>query len=124
MSTTQELLAEIAAEFPDNTSGAITPAKLRRVCSDIVTSAAQPPVALLGALDFGNEETYATTTVAHASISSTSSIAVSLAGANAEEALVLGMAVAVLDQSEGLCTVAGACENGASGIFNINLRIV
>ena len=38
MSTRAQILAEIAAQFPDNTSGAITPAKLRQVVEDITNS--------------------------------------------------------------------------------------
>ena len=38
MSTRAQILAEIAAQFPDNTSGAITPAKLRQVVEDIANS--------------------------------------------------------------------------------------
>ena len=38
MSTRAQILAEIAAQFPDNTSGAITPAKLRQVVGDIANS--------------------------------------------------------------------------------------
>ena len=38
MSTRAQLLAEIAAQFPDNTSGLITPAKLRQVVEDIANS--------------------------------------------------------------------------------------
>lgn len=42
MSTRAQLLAEIAAQFPDNTTRAITPAKLRQVCEDIANSSAVP----------------------------------------------------------------------------------
>lgn len=38
MSTRAEILAEIAAQFPDNTTGLITPAKLRQVVEDITNS--------------------------------------------------------------------------------------
>ena len=38
MSTRAQILAEIAAQFPDNTSGAITPAKLRQVVGDVTNS--------------------------------------------------------------------------------------
>ena len=38
MSTRAQILAEIAAQFPDNTSGLITPAKLRQVVEDIANS--------------------------------------------------------------------------------------
>ena len=38
MSTRAQILAEIAAQFPDNTSGAITPAKLRQVTEDLANS--------------------------------------------------------------------------------------
>ena len=38
MSTRAQILAEIAAQFPDNTSGAITPTKLRQVVEDIANS--------------------------------------------------------------------------------------
>lgn len=38
MSTRAQLLAEIAAQFPDNTSGLITPAKLRQVTEDLANS--------------------------------------------------------------------------------------
>ena len=38
MSTRAQILAEIAAQFPDNTSGAITPAKLRQVVEDVTNS--------------------------------------------------------------------------------------
>lgn len=75
------------------------------------------------ALDFGDEGAFATVEVTHAGISPTSSIVTSISGANAEEALVLGMTVAVLAQSTGSCIIAGSCENGASGIFNVTLLI-
>ena len=42
MSTRAQILAEIAAQFPDNTSGAITPAKLRQVTEDLANSCAVP----------------------------------------------------------------------------------
>ena len=42
MSTRAQLLSEIAAQFPDNTTGAITPAKLRQVTEDIANSCAVP----------------------------------------------------------------------------------
>lgn len=42
MSTRAELLAEIAAQFPDNTSRSITPAKLRQVCENLANSATVP----------------------------------------------------------------------------------
>ena len=38
MSTRAQILAEIAAQFPDNTSGLITPAKLRQVVEDLANS--------------------------------------------------------------------------------------
>ena len=38
MSTRAQLLAEIAAQFPDNTTGLITPAKLRQVVEDVTNS--------------------------------------------------------------------------------------
>jgi hypothetical protein len=38
MSTRAEILAEIAAQFPDNTTGLITPAKLRQVVEDVTNS--------------------------------------------------------------------------------------
>ena len=38
MSTRAQILAEIAAQFPDNNSGLITPAKLRQVVEDITNS--------------------------------------------------------------------------------------
>lgn len=38
MSTRAEILAEIAAQFPDNTTGLITPAKLRQVVKDVTNS--------------------------------------------------------------------------------------
>ena len=38
MSTRAQILAEIAAQFPDNTTGLITPAKLRQVVEDIANS--------------------------------------------------------------------------------------
>ena len=38
MSTRAQILAEIAAQFPDNTTGLITPAKLRQVVEDITNS--------------------------------------------------------------------------------------
>ena len=38
MSTRAQILAEIAAQFPDNTSGLITPAKLRQVVGDVTNS--------------------------------------------------------------------------------------
>lgn len=38
MSTRAQILAEIAARFPDNTTGLITPAKLRQVVEDIANS--------------------------------------------------------------------------------------
>ena len=38
MSTRAQILAEIAAQFPDNTSGLITPAKLRQVVEDVTNS--------------------------------------------------------------------------------------
>ena len=42
MSTRAQLLAEIAAQFPDNTTGLITPAKLRQVCEDLANSSSIP----------------------------------------------------------------------------------
>ena len=42
MSTRAQLLAEIAAQFPDNTTGLITPAKLRQVTEDLANSCAVP----------------------------------------------------------------------------------
>ena len=44
MSTRAQILAEIAAQFPDNTTGLITPAKLRRVTEDLANSCAVPAV--------------------------------------------------------------------------------
>ena len=44
MSTRAQLLAEIAAQFPDNTTGLITPAKLRQVTEDLANSCAVPAV--------------------------------------------------------------------------------
>ena len=38
MSTRAQILAEIAAQFPDNTTGLITPAKLRQVVEDVTNS--------------------------------------------------------------------------------------
>ena len=38
MSTRAQILAEIAAQFPDNSTGFITPAKLRQVVEDITNS--------------------------------------------------------------------------------------
>ena len=38
MSTRAQILAEIAAQFPDNTTGLITPAKLRQVVGDVTNS--------------------------------------------------------------------------------------
>ena len=38
MSTRAQILAEIAAQFPDNTTGLITPAKLRQVAEDVTNS--------------------------------------------------------------------------------------
>ena len=38
MSTRAQILAEIAAQLPDNSTGFITPAKLRQVVEDIATS--------------------------------------------------------------------------------------
>lgn len=38
MSTRAELLASVAAQFPDNTTGLITPAKLRGVVADVIDS--------------------------------------------------------------------------------------
>ena len=38
MSTRAELLASVAAQFPDNTTGLITPAKLREVVADVIDS--------------------------------------------------------------------------------------
>ena len=42
MSTRAQILAEIAAQFPDNTTGLITPAKLRQVTEDLANSCAVP----------------------------------------------------------------------------------
>jgi len=42
MSTRATLIAEIAASFPDNTSGAITPAVLRTFLTDVVNSGLIP----------------------------------------------------------------------------------
>ena len=42
MSTRAQILAEIAAQFPDNTTGLITPAKLRQVCEDLANSSTIP----------------------------------------------------------------------------------
>jgi len=42
MSTRAQILAEIAAQFPDNTTGLITPAKLRQVCEDLANSSSIP----------------------------------------------------------------------------------
>lgn len=88
------------------------------------TSSSAGVATATAALDFGDEGTFATAEVAHAGISPTSSIVASLTGTNVEEALVLGMTVAVLSQSAGACIVAGSCENGASGAFNVSLHIV
>ena len=38
MSTRAQILAEIAAQFPDNITGLITPAKLRQVVEDVTNS--------------------------------------------------------------------------------------
>ena len=38
MSTRAQILAEIAAQFPDNTTGLITPAKRRQVVEDVTNS--------------------------------------------------------------------------------------
>lgn len=42
MSTRAQILAEIAAQFPDNTTGLITPAKLRQVCENMANSSSIP----------------------------------------------------------------------------------
>ncbi len=42
MSTRDTLIAEIASSFPDNTSGAITPAVLRTFLTDLVNSGLIP----------------------------------------------------------------------------------
>lgn len=42
MSTRAQILAEIAAQFPDNTTGLITPAKLRQVCENLANSSSIP----------------------------------------------------------------------------------
>ena len=42
MSTRAQILAEIAAQFPDNTTGLITPAKLRQVCEELANSSLVP----------------------------------------------------------------------------------
>lgn len=83
-----------------------------------------PAISASCVLDFGDEDTFATATVTNASITPTSSIVASLTGSNVEEALMLGMTVAVLSQTDGSCVIAGGCNNGASGTFNVNVHII
>jgi hypothetical protein len=81
-------------------------------------------LALSCSLDFADEQTYATVEVTNAAITATSNIVASIAGTNAEEAIILGVSIGVISQSDGSCVIAGACENGASGIINVNLHII